>query len=444
MTERWRRPEFCEDAMRSFLPLLACVTVLTACGGPDPSAAPATADAVDLDADVTADASSDKTEPDGATQDLATDAGVDTASAMDPARAATLATFVTGKLSTAHLPGLAAGIVKDGKLAWVDGYGWADIAAKRPATPDTLFLIASVSKTVTAAGVAKAWEQGKVDLDADVNQYLPFAVHNPNAPKVAITLRMLLSHTSSLIDDPAVILDVYTDGDSPVTLGDFLRDVLTTEGKYWNKGGNWDTDPPNTRYEYSDIGISLAGFAVECAVGMGFDQWCEQQLFAPLGLAETSWKLAGLDLTHVAMPYGWSSAKGYTPYGHYGYPDYPDGRLRTSVNELSRYLRAFMGDGKLDGVQVLKAATVAEMKKIQFPKVDTEQAMAWWYEQRDDGLLYCGHTGRDSGVSTQMFFQVQNGVGVIVLTNGDVDEGTNAEKALLAIEARLFEEAALL
>ena len=57
-------------------------------------------------------------------------------------------------------------------------------------------------------------------------------------------------------------------------------------------------------------------------------------------------------------------------------------------------------------------------------------------------LLYCGHTGRDSGVSTQMFFQVQNGVGVIVLTNGDVDEGTNAEKALLAIEARLFEEAA--
>ena len=418
----------------ALLAVLACVTA--ACAGPS---AVAHSDAHDAFAsDAGSDAPSGSADTTDTSADSSGEAEVDAGSAMAPARAAALADFVTAQLAKAHVPGLAAGIVKGGKLAWTGAYGWADVDQKVPARPETVFMIASVSKTVTAAGIMAAVEQGHVTLDADVQTWLPFPLRSAHAPTVPITLRLLLTHTSGIADNWDVMDTTYVLGDSPVPLGTFLQQYLTPDGKYWDAGQNWGKQKPGTKYDYSDIGVSVAAYAVELATKVSFDTWCATQVFAPLGMTETSFRLAGLDPSHVALPYGWKAAEGYVSYGLYGYPDYPDGGLRTSVPQLAKFLPMFMQDGEYAGKQLLKAQTVAEMKKVQFPEVDDAQALVWYFEDRD-GQTYMGHNGGDRGIYTEMFFRPGDGVGVILLSNGDVETDA-ATAALTAIEQRLFEE----
>jgi CubicO group peptidase (beta-lactamase class C family) len=360
---------------------------------------------------------------------------------LEPKRAADLALFMTQELAKAHVPGLSAAIVKGGKLAWTGAYGFADLELQKPALPQTVYMIASVSKTVTATGVMRAVEKGLVDLDADVQTYLPFPLRSPHFPDKAITLRLLLTHLSGLADNWDVMDTTYVQGDSPVPLGTFLHDYVTPGTPAWDAAQNWGKQEPGTKYDYSDIGVSIGAYAVERATKTSFDAWCKTQVFDALGMTETSFRLAGLDPSHVAQPYGWSKAKGYTTYGLYGYPDYPDGGLRTSAPQLAKFLLMFMGEGTWAGKTVLQAASVAEMKKVQFPAVDELQYLVWYGETRDDGLLYIGHNGGDRGIYTEMFYRPGDGVGVVLLSNGDVDPDLAGGKALTAIEARLFVEA---
>jgi CubicO group peptidase (beta-lactamase class C family) len=112
--------------------------------------------------------------------------------------------LLTANMAEAHMPGLAACIVKGGKVAWCNGYGLADIEANRAVTPDTVFLIASVSKTVTAVALMQLWENGAFELDDDVAMALPFAVDHPSSG-LPITYRGLLTHTASVRDNWDVI-----------------------------------------------------------------------------------------------------------------------------------------------------------------------------------------------------------------------------------------------
>lgn len=363
---------------------------------------------------------------------------------MDPARAQALGVFVTAELQKAHVPGLAAAIVKGGKLAWTQGFGLADVAQQKPVLPQTDFMIASISKTVTATGVLRAVEKGLVDLDADVQTYLPFPLRSPHFPDTPITLRLLLTHLSGLADNWDVMDTTYVQGDSPVPLGTFLHDYVTPGTAAWDAKANWGKQKPGTAYDYSDIGVSLAAYAVERATQTSFDAWCQAQVFDVLGMTQTSFRLKGLDPAGIALPYGWSKTKGYTSYGLYGYPDYPDGGLRTSAPQLAKFLLMVMGDGTWQGKTVLTPQSVAEMKKAQFPDVDPDQYLVWYAEERADGLTYVGHNGGDRGIYTQMFYRPQDGVGVVMLTNGDVDPDTAQGPVVEAIEARLFEEAGVL
>src|SRR5262249_10292143 len=110
-------------------------------------------------------------------------------------------TNLTRQLQTLDVPGLAAGIVKNGRLVCASAVGMANIEENRPATPDTLFLIASVSKTLAATAPMQLHDQGKFGLDDDINNYLPFRVVVPAAPTAPITFRQLLTHTSSISDN---------------------------------------------------------------------------------------------------------------------------------------------------------------------------------------------------------------------------------------------------
>ena len=336
----------------------------------------------------------------------------------------------------AHVRGLAAGIVKDGELVWSRGYGKAN--GQRNATPETLFNLASVSKTVTATAAMQLHDDGKLDLDANVNAYLPFKLRHPRYPDRAITIRHLLTHTASVKDDWNVLDAGYTKGDSPVALGTFLRRYLDRNGGLYNASRNFYRHAPGSRFEYSNVGYALVGYIVERISGQPFDKFCRQRIFQPLGMSTTSWRLSDLDLDDVAMPYEYRGGR-YRPYGHYGYPDYPNGLLRSSVRELSRFVAAHLAGGRLDGEIILRPATARAMRTPQIPSIASDMGFGLFID-RFGGVAMTGHDGGDYGVSTQMWFSRPRGIGVVLLTNGDALRNSES-KALDQILLRLVKEA---
>jgi CubicO group peptidase (beta-lactamase class C family) len=260
-------------------------------------------------------------------------------------------------------------------------------------------------------------------------------VVNPHHPDSAITFRMLLAHTSSIARNDGQWLPLVTWGaDSPTPLGEFLQDWLIPGGDLYSPS-NYKSYPPGTGGEYSNIAYSLAGYLVEEISGQSFEQYCQQHIFSPLGMQETSWFLAELDVDHIAMPTGYASGE-YFSYGQFGFPVYPAGQLRTSSLQLARHLIAFMQMGQIGGVTILDSATVALMTTVQYPGVTVLPGVEWglgWYGfDAGSGWLW-GHEGGIYGVCTLMYYDPAVNSGVIYLTNTDASDG----HAVIALE--LFE-----
>ena len=324
---------------------------------------------------------------------------------------------VRGLMAAGRLPGLSAGIVRGGDVVWTDAWGMANIEHGKRVTPDTLFMLASVSKTVVATAVLQAIEDGLFELDTPVNRVLPFAVRNPVHPDEPITVRQLLTHTSSIRDNWTLLIDSYVRGDAEMALGTFLRRYLAPTGADLSPN-NYYAFGPGRSYRYANVGVALAAYVVEAASGIAFDTWCERRIFTPLGMDRAGWHLDGLPRKEIAMPYGWSGEKNeYVAFGQYGYPDYPDGALRTTAPQLARHLGMVMGNGAWKGRRLLSEATVRELRRDRVPELEPGQGLIWWEFHRD-GRTLVGHDGGDDGVATVCFFDPADDVGVVALANG--------------------------
>jgi CubicO group peptidase (beta-lactamase class C family) len=267
------------------------------------------------------------------------------------------------------------------------------------------------------------YEQGKFDLDEDINSYLPFEFRNPNFPDVPITFRMLLSHISS-IQDSDIYDKYYTLNqtpvlpDSPIALGDYLKDYLNPDGKLYNAKDNFLTDAPGTKYTYSNTGFGLVGYLTERISGMPFDKYCKQAVFEPLGMKHTAWYFKDVDTNMMAIPYGYNNLL-HKPkrIGFYSYPTYPDGALKTSVKEYARFLSVFINEGKtFEGKVFLQPETVKEMLTLHnFPGMDSQMSvgLAWHFEV--DAYM---HDGGDPGISTATYFDPDADQGVVFFSNG--------------------------
>lgn len=358
-----------------------------------------------------------------------------------PGRDQDLDRFIQDQMQRAHVPGLQACIVKHGTAVWAGAYGLADLERQVPVTKHTLFMLASVSKTVTGTALMQLVDAGLLDLDDGVNRYLPAfaAVENPSHPAVPITFRELLAHSSSIQDNWDVIEGYYVPGDSPVPLDRYLGNYLLPFGRNYDAGRNFYPWAPGTQTRYSNIGFALVGGMVERVGGVPCDRWCEQHIFQPLGMQETAWFLRDLDPARVALPYEFNHrTRRYHTDGHYGYPDYPDGQLRSSALQLARFLVAHIQDGVFQGSRVLSRAAVLEMRRPQYPS-DPTQGLAFyhWDHEGEDRI---GHSGGDTGASTEMWYRLSDGAGVIVLANGGAWLPWE-EAAITRIVNRLFEEA---
>ena len=342
--------------------------------------------------------------------------------------ATALDSFIIRTMDSLHVPGVAACIVKSQDIIWHGEYGHANVAGGIEVTDSTLFLLASISKTVVATALMQLWEDGHFDLDDNVSAYLPFPVMNPLYPTKPITFRMLLAHTSSIARNDQFWLPLVTWGsDSPIPLDYFLQNWLLPGGAYY-RYTNYKQYPPGAGGEYSNIAFSLAGFLVERISGKSLEAYCQDSVFAPLGMGQTSWFLSGLDLEQVAMPTGYDGFN-YYQYGQFGIPVYPAGQLRTSALQLGRHLIAFMNKGEIEGVQVLDSATVELMTTIQYPSLrvfpevpEIEWGLGWYRIDTGNGYVW-GHDGGIYGTSTVMYCDLEENIGAIVLTNGDGNDG---------------------
>lgn len=320
------------------------------------------------------------------------------------------------QLRAAKLPGAAVAVIRDSRTAVAKGYGYANLEQKRPVTADTIFQIASVSKLVTATALMRLYEQGRFRLDDDINAYLPFSVRNPKYPDAAITLRMLLAHTSGIADGPSYG-NTYTLGksaDSPLSLGDYLLGYFAPGGSYHDARRNFTANPPGVVYAYSNVGFALVGYLAERIGEQPFDQLCQEQVFAPLGMESSAWFHRDVDQSRWAMPYQYRIiTRSYAPLGAYGFATYPDGALKTSANDFVRFLGPFLNKGQApDGKPFLKPETIDEMLRVQSPESGAHNGLAWVVRPTN-----AQHAGSDPGVSTLAVINRAEQRGLVIFAN---------------------------
>ena len=202
-----------------------------------------------------------------------------------PKKPTPLDQFILAGMKEAKVPGLAALTIKEGKIFWAGYYGWANIKDKQPVTKDTLFQLASISKTVTACMIMQQVEKGKLKLDADINTLLPFKVRNPKHAHKPITLRQLLTHTSGIRDNWNVLEDTWVkNGDSPKPLGKSLLAYLREDGEFFSAKKSFYSWAPGTKNQYSNVGFTLAAYVAEAQLKASFEALCEKGIFKTLGM----------------------------------------------------------------------------------------------------------------------------------------------------------------
>ena len=150
-----------------------------------------------------------------------------------------LINFIESIMESDNIPGLSVAVVKGEHIVWDKSFGMANIEQNIPVSDTTMFMLASVSKTITATALMQLWEDDLINLDEDNNSYLPFNVVHPDYPNIPITPKMLLTHTSGIKDNWNV-MDYY-DGDSELALGYYLEQYLTPNGDFYNQNAGTES-----------------------------------------------------------------------------------------------------------------------------------------------------------------------------------------------------------
>lgn len=321
--------------------------------------------------------------------------------------------IITAEKNIQKMNSVAFCVVRNDSLLWADAIGYANKEKQIIATANTRYLIASISKTVTATAIMQLYEKGLFQLDDNINNYLPFKVVNPNYPDDAITFRMLLNHTSSISDNFMNSINLYCWGfDCPTPLGDFLYDFFSKDGKNYSKN-NFCTYKPGEKANYSNCGYVFLGYLVEVIAQKPFDTYCKENIFEPLEMTKTEWRLVNIPSDELAVPY----SPLITPSSpQYTFVDYPDGGLRTTAIDLSKFLRMIIMNGSFNGHEIIKPETLLLMKQPNVEMDGSSYGLGMFYIKNGNFYLL-GHDGGELGVTTNMFYDPDTDVGAIVFTN---------------------------
>jgi D-alanyl-D-alanine carboxypeptidase len=335
-----------------------------------------------------------------------------------------------------RLPGAAVGVIHGDELAWSAGIGFADMASRRAPDTSTLYRIASITKTFTAAAIVQLRDAGRLDLDDPITVHLSELRGGTGSlgPIEAVTIRRALSHESGLMSEPP-----GTDWAVPRYEGLAERSLARV-----NEIGTHI--PPNTQWKYSNLAYQLLGEIVARVSGTPYVEYVRSEILEPLGMASTAFEpLPDALVARRATGYGprWFSDELEIAPAMPGV--WAEGGLWSCVDDLARWVSfQFRVDaGPRAGSQILAGSTLREMHRSRY-LVDEAWTEAWaigWYAVRRDDVIWVQHSGGLPGFITNVCFDGKERVGAIALLNG-VDDAEKLAMDLAEIARTAILEAA--
>lgn len=323
--------------------------------------------------------------------------------------------------------GISAAVVKDGKIVYNGSFGYKNLETKEPLADNDIMRIASISKSFTATSLMQLVDKGIISLDDDVSDLIGFKIRNPHYPDMPITLRMVLSHTASIKDKE----DYFTlDHLNPAVYGDCVE-------SYYEYA-------PGADYNYSNMGLNLAGTILEKVSGVRFDDYVRENVIWKLGLYGGH-NIDSLDATKFALIYSKDENGEYVASeGAYRsraaeMPDYvfgysspifsPTGGVKISALDLAKYMTMHMNYGEYNGVRIISQES---SKAMQTPVAITKEGGVNNYglcitefpkymedpKYNEPGNYPIGHTGGAYGLNSIMIWSPADGWGIVAMTNG--------------------------
>ena len=242
--------------------------------------------------------------------------------------------YIQDEIDFQKIPAMSILIFKEEDVLYEKYFGKSNLEQNASLANNHVFLIASISKVVTASALLQLHEDGYFSLDENINNHLPFAVNIPNY-STDITFRMLLTHTSGIADGSALDDQYYYGQDPPIALDFFLENYLTPGGNFFSVSENFHDFEPGTEHEYTNEGSALIGLLVEEISGVDFNTYCKQNIFNPLGMSNTYWRLDEITQT-IVQPYDYDEGE-YEAIEHYTFTDYPNGGLRSTGEDMFKF-----------------------------------------------------------------------------------------------------------
>jgi CubicO group peptidase (beta-lactamase class C family) len=294
-------------------------------------------------------------------------------------------------------------VVKDGQVVTKRGYGYADVASHKPVDPDkTLFRPGSVSKLITWTAVMQLVEQGKINLDADINSYIDFTI--PPYDGKPVTMRQLMTHTAGF-EDVAKNLMFY-DTRHIQTIGDYLKMFVPKR-----------IFAPGTTPAYSNYGATLAGYVVERVSKMPFDDYVEKNVFAPLGMTHSSFRqpLPASLMPDMATGYPRASAK---PSKFEIIDPAPAGSMSSTGADMAQFMLAHLGGGATGAGRILKPETAEMMHNTPTTFLPPLNRMELgFFETNINGREVIAHLGDTQVFHTSLHLFLADHVGLYVSFN---------------------------
>ncbi|MBX3704072.1 MAG: beta-lactamase family protein [Steroidobacteraceae bacterium] len=318
--------------------------------------------------------------------------------------------FMGFALPRGNIAGAVVVVVKDGETLLQKGYGYADLEKQAPVDPEgTLFRPGSISKLFTWTAVMQLAEQGKLDLDADVNGYLDFEIP-PGPNGTPIRLRDLMMHTPGFEESVKEL--IIEDASRVVPLGEVLK--------------RW---VPHRIYEagkmpaYSNYGTALAGYIVERVSGQGFDDYLEQHIFTPLGMAHSSFRQPLPEALLAGMSQGYDDASG-KPQGYEIINLTPAGALAATGADMARFMIAHLQKGELGGQRILAAETAEKMHGTANTVIpELNRMVLGFYETNTNGRRIISHGGDTQYFHSDLHLYLDDGVGYYISFNSTGKQG---------------------
>ena len=310
------------------------------------------------------------------------------------------------KVTEANIPNAAVSIVFDGEIIFEKGYGFADIESETPVNPETsLFRIGSISKLMTWTAVMQLVEQGKLDLDTDVNEYIDFDIPTFSG-STSITLRHLLTHTPGFEDYSNEIFTLEEENLLP--LHEYVRELLPER-----------IFPAGEVLAYSNYGTTLAGYIVEQVSGMPYSKYVEENIFTKLDMYHSTFEqpLPKPLLENSVTPYRFIDGK--FAEAAFEFLSEPAGAMSSTASDMGRFMKAYLQNGHFGDEKILEEKTVQEMFTQQFTHHPALDGMALGFIKgtfNEKKILF--HGGATMMFNSALYLLPEENLGIFISYSG--------------------------